>query len=183
MKEINVTVIGSGSTYCPELIYGFIEAKDSLKLKRVAFMDIDERKREIVGSLCVRMLKSAGIDCEVVMTDDLDLALQGADSFFKQILVHGFYHADPHPGNIFVVENGALSYEEAAEGYVIREEQVVQGNQYKNGMVQILLTHQEDFHVLFLWLCLTILIPANPLPLCRPISSVRFVQAVCPELR
>ena len=79
MKEINVTVIGSGSTYCPELIYGFIEAKDSLKLKRVAFMDIDERKRTIVGGLCVRMLKSAGIDCEVVMTDDLDLALQGAD--------------------------------------------------------------------------------------------------------
>ena len=31
MREINVTVIGSGSTYCPELIYGFIEAKDSLK--------------------------------------------------------------------------------------------------------------------------------------------------------
>ena len=87
MKEINVTVIGSGSTYCPELIYGFIEAKNSLKLKRVAFMDIDERKREIVGSLCVRMLKSAGIDCEVVMTDDLDLALQGADFVVTQIRV------------------------------------------------------------------------------------------------
>ena len=87
MKEINVTVIGSGSTYCPELIYGFIEAKDSLKLKRVAFMDIDDRKREIVGSLCVRMLKSAGIDCEVVMTDDLDLALQGADFVVTQIRV------------------------------------------------------------------------------------------------
>ena len=52
MKEINVTVIGSGSTYCSELIYGFIKAKDSLKLKRVAFMDIDERKRTIVGGLC-----------------------------------------------------------------------------------------------------------------------------------
>ena len=87
MKEINLTVIGSGSTYCPELIYGFIEAKDSLKLKRVAFMDIDERKRTIVGGLCVRMLKSAGIDCEVVMTDDLDLALQGADFVVTQIRV------------------------------------------------------------------------------------------------
>ena len=39
MKEINVAVIGSGSTYCPELIDGFIKARDSLKLKRVAFMD------------------------------------------------------------------------------------------------------------------------------------------------
>ena len=47
------------------------------------------------------------------------------------------------PTNIFVVENGALSYEEAAEGYVIREEQVVQGNQYKNGMVQIISDSQK----------------------------------------
>ncbi len=87
MKEISVTVIGSGSTYCPELIYGFIEAKDSLKLKRVAFMDIDERKREIVGGLCVRMLKSAGIDCEILITDDLDEALKGADFVVTQIRV------------------------------------------------------------------------------------------------
>ncbi len=87
MREINVTVIGSGSTYCPELIYGFIQASDSLKLKRVAFMDIDERKRTIVGGLCVRMLKRANIDCEIVMTDDLDLALQGADFVVTQIRV------------------------------------------------------------------------------------------------
>lgn len=87
MKEINVTVIGSGSTYCPELIDGFIKARDSLKLKRVAFMDIDERKRTIVGGLCVRMLKKAEIDCEIVMTDDLDYALQGADFIVTQIRV------------------------------------------------------------------------------------------------
>ena len=71
MKEINVAVIGSGSTYCPELIDGFLKASDSLKLKKVAFMDIDERKRTIVGNLCVRMLKNAGSDCEVIFTDDL----------------------------------------------------------------------------------------------------------------
>ena len=87
MKEINVAVIGSGSTYCPELIDGFIKARDSLKLKRVAFMDIDERKRTIVGGLCLRMLKKAGIDCETLLTDDLDLALQGADFVVTQIRV------------------------------------------------------------------------------------------------
>ena len=36
MKEINVAIIGSGSTYCPELIDGFLKAQDSLKLKRIA---------------------------------------------------------------------------------------------------------------------------------------------------
>lgn len=87
MKEINVAVIGSGSTYCPELIDGFLKASDSLKLKKVAFMDIDERKRTIVGNLCVRMLKNANSDCEVVFTDDLDTALQGADFVITQIRV------------------------------------------------------------------------------------------------
>ena len=87
MKEINVAVIGSGSTYCPELVDGFLKAKDSLKLKKISFMDIDERKRTIVGDLCVRMLKNVGDDCEVVFTDDLDTALQGADFVVTQIRV------------------------------------------------------------------------------------------------
>ncbi|NLP47616.1 MAG: 6-phospho-beta-glucosidase [Clostridiales bacterium] len=87
MKEINVAVIGSGSTYCPELIDGFIKAQDSLKLKKLALMDIDQRKRDIVGNLCVRMLDEADIDCEVLMTDDLALALQGADFVVTQIRV------------------------------------------------------------------------------------------------
>ena len=87
MKEISVAVIGSGSTYCPELVDGFLKASDSLKLKKISFMDINERKRNIVGDLCVRMLKNAKVDCEVVMTDDLDTALQGADFVVTQIRV------------------------------------------------------------------------------------------------
>lgn len=87
MKEITVAVIGSGSTYCPELVDGFLKAKDSLKLKKISFMDIDERKRTIVGDLCVRMLKNAGCGCEVVFTDDLDTSLQGADFVITQIRV------------------------------------------------------------------------------------------------
>ena len=87
MKEITVAVIGSGSTYCPELVDGFLKAKDSLKLKKISFMDIDERKRTIVGDLCVRMLKNAGCECEVVFTDDLDTSLRGADFVITQIRV------------------------------------------------------------------------------------------------
>lgn len=87
MREINVTVIGSGSTYCPELVDGFLKAYDELKLKRLVLMDIDDRKREIVGGLCERMLKNAGCDTEVVMTSDLDYALQGADFVVTQIRV------------------------------------------------------------------------------------------------
>lgn len=87
MKEINVTVIGSGSTYCPELVDGFLKARDELKLKRLVLMDIDKRKREIVGNLCVRMLKKAEMDTEVIMTDELEAALEGADFVVTQIRV------------------------------------------------------------------------------------------------
>lgn len=41
------------------------------------------------------------------------------------------------PTDIFMIENGSLSEEESVLGYVIREETVVQGNNYKNGMIQI----------------------------------------------
>lgn len=42
------------------------------------------------------------------------------------------------PTDVFVVANGSLSYEEPAEGYVIRDEVVMQGENYKNGMVKVL---------------------------------------------
>lgn len=42
------------------------------------------------------------------------------------------------PTDIVIVTNGSLSYEESAEGYIIRDEIVLQGENYKNGMVQIL---------------------------------------------
>lgn len=41
------------------------------------------------------------------------------------------------PTNVFVIEKGSLSEEENAIGYVIRKETVVQGDNYKNGMIQI----------------------------------------------
>lgn len=41
------------------------------------------------------------------------------------------------PTDVIAIENGSLSEEEHAVGYVIREENVIQGDNYKNGMVQI----------------------------------------------
>lgn len=42
-----------------------------------------------------------------------------------------------HPTDVFLVEEGSISEEQRAEGYVIRNETKVQGNNYKNGIVQI----------------------------------------------
>lgn len=41
------------------------------------------------------------------------------------------------PTDVFMIENGSLSEEESVVGYIIRNEIVVQGNNYKNGMMQI----------------------------------------------
>lgn len=38
------------------------------------------------------------------------LAKRVLDSFMKQVLIDGFYHDDPHPGNIFIQENNVVCY-------------------------------------------------------------------------
>ena len=39
-----------------------------------------------------------------------EVASRGADSILKQICVCGFYHADPHPGNIFILPNNVVCF-------------------------------------------------------------------------
>lgn len=39
-----------------------------------------------------------------------NIAEIGVRSLFKQIFEYGFFHADPHPGNIFVVSRNCISY-------------------------------------------------------------------------
>ena len=41
--------------------------------------------------------------------DGAGLAEQLFQAYLKQILVDGFFHADPHPGNVFVTEDGRLA--------------------------------------------------------------------------
>lgn len=47
------------------------------------------------------------------------------------------------PSDIWTVENGSISSEETAVGYVIRDESVIKGNDYKNGMIQIISEGQK----------------------------------------
>ena len=67
---IKIAIIGSGSTYTPELIEGLINRKDSLPLDELYLMDIDERKRTIVGGLGQRMIQAAGMETKVVLKEN-----------------------------------------------------------------------------------------------------------------
>ncbi|MCK5504614.1 MAG: AarF/ABC1/UbiB kinase family protein [Thermodesulfovibrionia bacterium] len=40
--------------------------------------------------------------------DRSELAKKGVDAYFKMIFEDGFFHADPHPGNIFVMPDGRI---------------------------------------------------------------------------
>jgi len=42
--------------------------------------------------------------------DRKKLARVGVEAFFKQVLDDGFFHADPHPGNIFAMKDGRLAF-------------------------------------------------------------------------
>lgn len=57
--------------------------------------------------------------------------------FILLYLIYAVYLLVKEPTDKVTVENGTLYSEETDIGYVIRDEQVVKGNNYKNGMEQI----------------------------------------------
>ena len=42
--------------------------------------------------------------------DRPELAKRGIFCYLEQIFVHGFYHADPHPGNLFALDDGRVGF-------------------------------------------------------------------------
>lgn len=56
----------------------------------------------------VRIDDIAGI--ERMGLDRKIIASAGVDAYFKQIFEDGFFHADPHPGNIFVMNSGDIAF-------------------------------------------------------------------------
>ena len=89
IRGLKIAIIGSGSTYTPELIKGFISRKDSLNVDSFYMMDINNEKNEIVSMLAIRMLKKYQMNTKVVLTNDLEEAIENADYVLGQIRVGG----------------------------------------------------------------------------------------------
>jgi len=51
----------------------------------------------------IKELQKAGFDTKRI-------AVKGAEAYLKQIFIHGFFHADPHPGNIFVMPGEVIGF-------------------------------------------------------------------------
>ncbi|MCX5970419.1 MAG: AarF/UbiB family protein, partial [Coprothermobacterota bacterium] len=51
----------------------------------------------------LKALEKAGLDRK-------QLAINGANAFLKQIFIYGFFHTDPHPGNLFALEGNRVAF-------------------------------------------------------------------------
>ena len=103
-KEIDYTIeayhterfsrqfLGDHTIYVPK-IYRELSSSRVLTIEYVAGIKVSN----------VEVLKREGCDLNF-------LAENGADLVMKQIFVHGFFHADPHPGNIFILPSNIICF-------------------------------------------------------------------------
>jgi ubiquinone biosynthesis protein len=72
--------------------------------------------REATTSRVLTMEHIAGVKASAVDQlekeglDRREVARRGLDLVLKQMFVHGFFHADPHPGNVFVLPDNVICY-------------------------------------------------------------------------
>ena len=80
---------------------------------------------EFIGGIKVsevEKIKSAGLDPKIIAENGARIAL-------KEIFEFGFFHADPHPGNLFVLQNNIVApVDFGITGYIDAEGSEVLGN-------------------------------------------------------
>lgn len=86
---IKIVTIGGGSSYTPELVEGFIKRYDTLPIRELWLVDIEEgrEKLQIVGALAQRMVKKAGLPMKVILSYDRRDALKDADFVTTQMRI------------------------------------------------------------------------------------------------
>ncbi|MBP2020139.1 alpha-galactosidase/6-phospho-beta-glucosidase family protein [Symbiobacterium terraclitae] len=89
MSGLKIAIFGGGSSYTPEIIEGFIVRHATLPVREIHLVDIPagREKLQIVGALAQRMVRKAGLDIRIVLTEDKDAAIEGADFVTTQLRV------------------------------------------------------------------------------------------------
>ena len=103
-EELNLRAEGA---HAARLAEAFADSPDVV-IPRVVW---DYTKREV---LTTERITGIPIDEVAALTqaghDRLALAEKLATIFFEMVFVHGYFHADMHPGNIFVTDTGAIAF-------------------------------------------------------------------------
>ncbi|MBI5787542.1 MAG: hypothetical protein HZA78_01615 [Candidatus Schekmanbacteria bacterium] len=80
-------------TVCVPRIYAEMSSSRVMTMEMLNGISVDE----------VEQLKAAGLNLK-------EIAFNGCEAYLKQIFEHGFFHADPHPGNILAGENNRIIF-------------------------------------------------------------------------
>lgn len=81
---------GSPDVHVPKVFTEYVTEK-VLVLERIEGVRIDD----------IDGIRAMGHDLK-------EVTKKTVDAYFRMVLVEGFFHADPHPGNIFVTESGRI---------------------------------------------------------------------------
>ena len=92
IKRFSHNFSGDSTVYIPKL-YEDLTTEKILALEYIEGIKINN----------IEKIEGLGLDRK-------QIALNGAKAVLKQIFIDGFFHGDPHPGNVFVLENGKICY-------------------------------------------------------------------------
>ncbi|MBU8848351.1 MAG: AarF/ABC1/UbiB kinase family protein [Desulfobacterales bacterium] len=78
----------------------------TIHIPKVYFAESSQR---VLAMEHIKGIKADDVDAiELAGLDKKLLTRRGADFIMKQVFEYGFFHADPHPGNIFVMEKNRI---------------------------------------------------------------------------
>jgi len=92
MERFAMQFSGDTSIYVPK-VYGEATTKRMLTMEYIHGIKASE----------IESLEKKGLDRK-------EIARRGFDLIMKQIFIHGFFHADPHPGNVFVLDDNVICF-------------------------------------------------------------------------
>jgi ubiquinone biosynthesis protein len=104
LKEINLVVEGQST----ERLRRYFEDDKNISFPKV-FWAATTRNVLTMEEIQGRLLSTLSPE-ELSPAERRTIVANGTDAVFKQCLRFGFFHADPHPGNIFLLPGGKLCF-------------------------------------------------------------------------
>ena len=100
----------------------------SLNFRSVSYIKIPDAYVDYCTENVITMELIKGVEVTDLIKGDYPeidkkkIANYGLKSYFKQMMIDGFFHADPHPGNLIVTEDQKLCYIDAGMMGILNED-------------------------------------------------------------
>ncbi len=104
LKEINLVIEGQST----ERLRRYFEDDANISFPKV-YWSATTRNVLTMQEIRGRLLSTVSPD-ELSKSERRTIVANGTDAVFKQCLRFGFFHADPHPGNIFILTGGKICF-------------------------------------------------------------------------